>query len=87
MEKALKKEQVVGVGAAHNQTVRAEDESAMNFDDEDPAVIDDDADIMQSNRKGTKTIIEREPEREPEFEGNITHSVLLKENGGVKKEI
>ena len=58
----------------------------MNFDDEEPAVLDDDEDIMRSPKRGTKTIVEREPEREPEFEGNVTHSVLDKEKG-FKKEI
>ncbi len=74
MERVLKKEEQL-VSQGHNQTVRPEDESVINIDDDEP-FIEEDADY--TNRRGNvnppKNMIEREPEREPEFEGNITHS-------------
>ena len=48
--------------------MRAEDESQMNIEDDD-AVIEDDS--VFSNRRGMlakpKNMIDREPEREPDF--------------------
>jgi len=44
MEKALKKEDQVGIQAAHNQTVRQEEESMLlNPDDDEPAVIEEES--------------------------------------------
>ncbi|CDW80262.1 serine [Stylonychia lemnae] len=71
MEIAIKKDNnksQVGVVAAHNQTVRAEDESQMNVDDDEGAVIEEES--VYTNRRGLnqpKNLIEREPEREPDF--------------------
>jgi hypothetical protein len=85
MEKAIKKDEALGINAAHNQTVRHEDESIMpnEDDDDEPAVIEDDSDD-QSHRRGGRNMVEREPEREPDQsmqEGNITKSILDKEKG------
>ena len=57
------------IGAAHNQTVRPEDDSLMPFeDDDDPAVLDEES--VYANKRGNlnppKNLIEREPEREPD---------------------
>ena len=45
MEKALKKEhgQMGKIGAAQNQTVRQEEESVMNMDEEEAAVLEEES--------------------------------------------
>lgn len=77
MEKAVRKDEM---GPFLNQTVRGEDESV--FDDEDP-IIEDESAIMNKKQNPPKYMIEREPEREPDYsclDGNITYSVLENEN-------
>lgn len=87
MEKVTKKQEDSGPAfsssgaGATNMQLRGEEESV--FADDDEPIADDDG--MYSNRKHLnppKNMIDREPEREPDYscvEANISHSLIENE--------
>jgi hypothetical protein len=71
--------EIGGTGMINNMNMRGEEESVI-ADDDEPIMEDD----FYSNKKMNppKNMIEREPEREPDysnFDGNISHSVTENE--------
>jgi len=78
IEKVTRKDNNVDINTRNND---GDDDSLMGEDDE--PVMDEDG--FYSNRNPPKNMIEREPEREPDYmEGNISHSMLENEKVGAR---